>query len=393
MTRTRRRPSPSDGVTQPLPPSGGAARRAPGGWEGLGELPRVVLHSIVGAYVLAGIALSLALAKRPLAGLEDYAFQLVLASAIYPLGYGAALRLTPPARLLPARDAYRLVARTVWRELLEPRRLLDFLLPGSVMAVVLASFTSWKLAIPSVSGFGWDETLARWDAALHFGRHPWAWLQPIVGRAWATRLIDLIYFSLWFPLVLGVFTWQAWRPPSPHRSRFAATMLGTIIFVGTLAATVFASVGPQFYAKVTEGPDPYAPLLQHLDAISRDTPLWATRVREWLWTVHEQDAAVAAAGISAMPSVHVALAELCAIVGRRHGRFMGSLTTAFSVLTLVGSIHLGPHYAIDGYVSILIVHALWWLTGRLVGAVTEPGLLAGRLVPGRGEERSCTERG
>ena len=38
--------------------------------------------------------------------------------------------------------------------------------------------------------------------------------------------------------------------------------------------------------------------------------------------------------------------------------------TAFSMLTLAGSVYLGPHYAVDGYASIAAVHVIWWLAGR-----------------------------
>lgn len=68
-----------------------------------------------------------------------------------------------------------------------------------------------------------------------------------------------------------------------------------------------------------------------------------------------------------MPSLHVAMAELCAIVGRRNERRSVAYSlTAFSVLTLVASIYLGAHYALDGYVSILGVHLLWRVSGKLV---------------------------
>ena len=367
MTEAPEHPSPTARVERSAHGGVDSRPRARGGWEGLDELPRVVLHSIVGAYVLAGVALSLTLARRPLAGLELYAFQLLVGTTLYPIGYAVVLRLMPAMRRLPPGDAWRLVLDTVRRELLAGNRLPGFLLLGSVVAVVLASFTSWKLSIPRVAGFGWDATFARCDQLLHLGRHPWEWLQPIVGRPVVTRALDFIYFPLWFPVVFGIFTWQTWRAPGAARTRFAATFLATIILVGTLAATVLASAGPQFFARIVEGPDPYAPLLAYLDEVSRTGPLVAVQIREWLWAVHEQDSVVGGAGIAAMPSVHVALAELCAIVGRRRGGVTGALTTTFSLLTLVGSVHLAPHYAIDGYASIAIVHGLWWLTGRLTG--------------------------
>jgi PAP2 superfamily len=70
-------------------------------------------------------------------------------------------------------------------------------------------------------------------------------------------------------------------------------------------------------------------------------------------------------GISAMPSVHVAVAVLFALAGGRAGRWPGRLFTAYAGIVLLGSVHLGWHYAVDGYVSAAIVAGLWLLSGPL----------------------------
>ena len=61
------------------------------------------------------------------------------------------------------------------------------------------------------------------------------------------------------------------------------------------------------------------------------------------------------------------MAELCAIVGRRSKRRIVAYSlTTFSLLTLIASIYLGAHYALDGYVSIIGVHLLWRVSGLLL---------------------------
>ena len=63
--------------------------------------------------------------------------------------------------------------------------------------------------------------------------------------------------------------------------------------------------------------------------------------------------------ISAMPSVHVAIAVLFALAGREAGRVAGLVLTAYALVVLVGSVHLGWHYAVDGYFAALATGLSW----------------------------------
>ena len=55
---------------------------------------------------------------------------------------------------------------------------------------------------------------------------------------------------------------------------------------------------------------------------------------------------------------------LLAIVAWKTHRLLGIAYTAFAVVIQIGAVHLGWHYAIDGYVSAVCVPALWWAVGR-----------------------------
>lgn len=66
---------------------------------------------------------------------------------------------------------------------------------------------------------------------------------------------------------------------------------------------------------------------------------------------------------SAMPSVHVAIGMLAWLWGRSLSRLAAVVGGAFFALVMVGSVRLGWHYAIDGYVSIVVTAGLWWLAG------------------------------
>ncbi len=69
------------------------------------------------------------------------------------------------------------------------------------------------------------------------------------------------------------------------------------------------------------------------------------------------------AGISAMPSLHNAMAVLFACAAWHANRRMGWLFSGYAVLIWIGSIHLGWHYAIDGIVAAVLTIAIWKLTG------------------------------
>jgi hypothetical protein len=56
---------------------------------------------------------------------------------------------------------------------------------------------------------------------------------------------------------------------------------------------------------------------------------------------------------------------LYALVGWRTWKPLGVIFALYGVLILIGSVHLGWHYAIDGYASIIGVLVLWWAAGKI----------------------------
>ena len=60
-------------------------------------------------------------------------------------------------------------------------------------------------------------------------------------------------------------------------------------------------------------------------------------------------------GISAFPSVHVGLIAMNALFVAERSRMLGRVAWLYVVLIVASSVYLGWHYAIDGYVSILVV--------------------------------------
>lgn len=239
------------------------------------------------------------------------------------------------------------------------------LLPG-----FLASMNALKIAIPAMNPYHWDALLAHWDQALHGGRHPWEWLQPLLGHPAITRAIDVLYHPGFFFGIYAVMFWQVFSLKNPAlRMQFLLSFVLIWAVLGSIAATLLSSVGPCYYGDFVSGPDPYAGLMKYLRAAKPDIGVpWVTDVQQFLLDAHRQNTALGGVGISAMPSLHVAVTFLFALLGARTSRVLGVVLSMVAGITLLGSVHLAWHYALDGYVSIAGTWIIWRLVGRAIEA-------------------------
>ena len=234
------------------------------------------------------------------------------------------------------------------------------------MPVFISVFTSFKTMIPVIHPYSWDPVFAKWDSALHGGIQPWELLQPLLGNPFITSIINFFY-NLWFFVMYGVLLWQTFCMHSLRlRMQFFLTFIGCWALLGNVAATFFSSVGPCYYGRATGLTDPFQPLMEYLWAANQYFPVWSLDVQEMLWDTYEKGGIGFGSGISAMPSIHVSMVFLFALVGWKTGRVLGILFTVFAVLIVIGSVHLGWHYAIDDYAAILGTWLIWWGVGLLL---------------------------
>jgi hypothetical protein len=270
---------------------------------------------------------------------------------------------------MPARSAYRQIRRE-FAVRLAPERLANVGVVAAAISLSIGCFTAWKLLIPNLIPFRWDATFAGLDRALHLGRYPHEWLAPILNQWWAVWVVDFLYLPVWSFVMITLLVGQLWSTPSPRRTQYLLTFALSWIVLGALAATALSSAGPQYFGDVVaHGANPYGGLMDRLSAIQAQHPLIYPTIRQHLWDVYRHGSSEPFAGISAMPSLHVAMSELMAIWGRRESRFFGVALTTLSGITVIGSVVLGAHYAIDGYVSILGVHLLWKLSGYVASRI------------------------
>lgn len=251
-------------------------------------------------------------------------------------------------------------------DILAPGRIANGMHATLFMSVFMAGFVPLKTMLPDINPFSWDTAFMEWDKALHFGRHPFELLQPLLGRPLVTSAFNVAY-NCWFFLMFGTWIWQGFRrSASPLSRRYLLAFLITWL-LGTVAlGTFFSSAGPCFYGRLVPGPDPYAPLMAYLAEAGKAAPLWVLDTQNMLWESYATGEG-AIAGISAMPSMHVASCVLMTMLAFASGkRWLGWAFGLFGMAIFLGSIHLAWHYAIDGYAGAAVALLGWWLAGRLL---------------------------
>lgn len=237
---------------------------------------------------------------------------------------------------------------------------------GSVLTLFtlihfLYVFSVFKTTIPRLQPFSWDYAFMVVDRVIHLGSHPWLLIHPLVGKPGITQAIDLLY-TIWFYLLFLTLLWMALSSRVRLRIQFFISFILIWIMLGTIGAMLFSSAGPCFFHEVTGTPGPYGPLMDYLKSsgYGHSMPLLAVHNQSLVWGWYSQGVEPAFGhGISAMPSIHVATAVLLTLAGWQLHRLVGGVLAVYALAVQVGSVHLGWHYAIDGYIAALATLAIW----------------------------------
>lgn len=243
-----------------------------------------------------------------------------------------------------------------------PAMLRNSMRPGMIAVLLLlpaiTAFTTLKYDIPRHVPFYADPWLASLDRALHAGQawrlaHEWA-------PSWTPAAIDFLYSRLWFIQWFGTFFLVAFWTNREARVRYMWAFALTLLVAGTVLATLLSSVGPILYDDIYGGTR-FAGLVAALEENGSTRFLGYA---DYLLEAYRQQQTAFGTGISAMPSVHVAMAVLNAWFLTSLNRGLGVAGWAFAAIILFGSIYSGWHYAIDGYVSAVIASAIWLVCAR-----------------------------
>ena len=239
-------------------------------------------------------------------------------------------------------------------------RIVGCLVVWFLLTPFLSTAVGFREMIPTLHPFVWDAWLKDADRLLHFGQNPWTLIHPFLGYPTVTWLIDRCYMA-WLVLLLAFPVGLSWSVRRRLRLQYLLSFVLVWIGVGTIGATLLSSAGPCYYHLLRQGDNSYAPLLTYLDSVHQHYFLWARFNQAGMWRAYIHDAPFG--GITAMPSLHIAGVTLFAIAARTLNRRLGSLFVGYGAVILLGSVHLGWHYAVDGYVSIVLTLAIWRLVG------------------------------
>jgi PAP2 superfamily len=245
-------------------------------------------------------------------------------------------------------------------------------MPYAVMGLLAASMGNFfficKSLIRVVNPYeasGWDLVCAKIDKFLHFGHYPHEFIIPAVNALHIARPLDVLYAG-WLVVMYVVTAWNIFGDTSVYRRlRFLWVYLLAWIFLGSIGATYMSSVGPLFVQYfVPEHKDIYAGLAQNFNDIIKDDFFFAAKTRELLlkWTMSEQ--VFQPNALSAMPSMHVAVAWLMTLYARAYNRKLFYVSAVFCFAVVIGTVYFGFHYAVDSYLSIPVVTLLWWGVGK-----------------------------
>lgn len=254
--------------------------------------------------------------------------------------------------------------RATWRTLYQrwfgTRRLVGTLIVLATLPAMLNVMVGYRQALTVIKPFTYDPAFMELDRWLHVGRHPWELLHYILGHPTVTVVIDRGYVYGWFGLLWVTTIWQTVHGREPIRLQYFLSFATSWILLGTIAAIALSSAGPVYFGRVTGLDDPYAALMAYLAAVDAESPLWALANQERLWESYRTWG-----GITAMPSMHLTITTVATLAAVRTHGWLAVIVGPLWLLMLLGSVHLGWHYAIDSYAGIVAAGLIWYGCGHV----------------------------
>ena len=258
-----------------------------------------------------------------------------------------------------------------WLEMIFARIIPAFL----YLELIQSSFAAFKPNIPGLVPFSWDPEFAALDRLLMFGTDPWIVSHALMPSATATWAIDKLYV-IWFVVLIASYLFIMVQPLRDAGRLAVMISIGIAwMLLGGLVATVFSSAGPIFYEQVYDDAT-FRPLVERLTAQSAEaSPVHGFSVlnaSDLVWKGYAGEPGYPALGISAFPSMHVSMVALIWLFARYKSRIWGTIAFAYMIAILIGSVHLGWHYLVDGLFSIVASWLLWVASLRFATQWLEP---------------------
>jgi hypothetical protein len=212
-----------------------------------------------------------------------------------------------------------------------------------------------KVCVPLLRETVLDPVLWKLDRMLHLGFSPSIFSVELLAGTGLLPLIDR-WYGLWVSTVLGALAYF-FLAADPRRRRNFALACALLWTLGAWIYFALPALGPCFTNE-----EVFAPIRDEIPrAAETQRVLW----RNYAILIAGRDGSLRQfnpyLGVAALPSLHVGAHWLFALWSRRHARRLFLPFAAATALTLLGSIATGWHYAVDGYIGMLLA----WLAVRV----------------------------
>jgi PAP2 superfamily len=210
------------------------------------------------------------------------------------------------------------------------------------------SYTWLKTFLPVLNPVSYDLLFDRLDTLLHFGINPNRFILAFFPYPLWWRFVDFTY-GLFVPVAFASLGWFLSTLSTSERVRFSARF-GLLWLLSCWIYLALPARGPCF---VFEGD--YMSARPSIPDQLRTQGILGNQYR-----ILKRGAStpgpefVPGWGTAAMPSLHVGGLAFLAFWARRKSRLLGHAFAILTLITFIGSLVTGWHYAIDGYAGFLL---------------------------------------
>lgn len=222
-----------------------------------------------------------------------------------------------------------------------------YFLGFQLVGLQFAALTWLKEMIPFAIPYWADEPLASFDRAI-FGIDAWRLIPDM-----CVRVLDTLY-PFWAIVKSVSLVVVLMLPASRLKSQAMLAFFLTVGVIGVTGQYLLSSGGPIFYDRLMDTSQ-FGELAQRTKELA---PI-AHAASEYLWHNYLLRDTAIGAGISAMPSMHVATMTWTAIALGQIWPKTSVPVWAFWFIILAGSVGLGWHYLSDGVVGAAGAFLCW----------------------------------
>lgn len=228
------------------------------------------------------------------------------------------------------------------------------------------SFCFFKISIPYINFYSWDNVFINLDWLLLFKHHAWEVVKSIVPNFEMIEIYNVIYLS-WIPITSSILFWQQISVNRSVRIQYLTSLLATWLILGCWCAVLFSSVGPCFYQSFYDGTPPaiISLISTHVEPLGDNLGLLTAVAKKFLLNNYLNNEFTLGYGISAFPSLHIATTVINALVITKRARRLAPVVWSYVFLIMLSCIYLGFHYLVDCIFGMLGAFLIWHLTAKL----------------------------